>query len=80
MTFLDILGHFLSRQFPFWGICQLKFQPEQKTLYIHCRSMASRIAVIQDRCKLASLDIGVENVIITLSDYPDYAIELTPSL
>ena len=80
MTFLDILGHFIAWRFPFWGLCQLKFQPEKKTLYVHCRSMASRIAVIQDRCKLAALDIGIDNVVVTLANYPDYAIELTHSV
>jgi len=76
MTFLDVLGHFLAVRFPFWGCCRLSFQPDTRALHVHCKSLAGRIAVIQDRRALMSLDIGLESVVVILDNYPDFVIDL----
>lgn len=75
MTFLDLLGHFLSIRFPFWGICHISFLPRERAIYLHCSTPEKRLVICRDRAKLAKLDIGVQRIIVRHPGYPDYVIE-----
>lgn len=77
MTALDALGCFLTVRYPFWGVCAIRFVPQERLLYIRCETLESRASVIKDRFELAALDIGLQRIVVSHSHYDDFMIALS---
>ena len=75
MNFMQVLSEFLANKFPFWGVCHLNFDPNNRTLYIRCRSSRIRTSVLKDASELIDLDIGIYKFVVTHPDHCDIIIQ-----
>jgi hypothetical protein len=64
MTLTLALTEFLAAKFPGWGVCNFKFFPQTKTIYVHYRSPEKRDAILRDAKAIANLDIGVDKFVV----------------
>jgi hypothetical protein len=74
MSPLQIISQFLTYKFPWWGICQLKFDPNYNTLYMRCVNPDTRKAIFKEASALSNLDIGIARFIVVYPGYPDIII------
>lgn len=74
MSFLQVISQFFAHKFPWWGICQLRFDPKYNTLYILCVSTDTRKAIFKEASILSHLDIGITRFIVVYPGYPDIII------
>lgn len=77
MTTLDALTYFLGVRIPFLGMCRLQLSPDARVLHIHCQTARSRQMVLIKRFRLAALDIGLEEIIVTLPSESNFVISLS---
>ncbi|MBF2067876.1 MAG: hypothetical protein IGS39_26190 [Calothrix sp. C42_A2020_038] len=75
MSYMHLICQFWAHRFPCWGVCQLHFDPEQKTLYFYCQTPTGRTAISKDADAIANLDIGIEQFVVVLQGYPDIVIQ-----
>ncbi|RUT08954.1 hypothetical protein DSM106972_010070 [Dulcicalothrix desertica PCC 7102] len=75
MSYIHLICQFWAHRFPFWGICQLQFDPKQKTLYFYCQTPAKRTTISKDADAIANLDIGIEQFVVVQQGYPDIVIQ-----
>jgi hypothetical protein len=76
MLFTQVLTDFLAYKFPFWGVCQIKFDPGTRTVYLHSSTANSRVAILKNATEIADLDIGVDRFVLVLSGYCNIIIHL----
>lgn len=74
MNFVQALSEFFAYQFPWWGVCHLKFEPSTRIVYFHCLTPSKRAMILRDAIKIAYLDIGIEKFVIMQPGYPSITI------
>ena len=75
MSYINLICQFWAHRFPWWGVCQLQFDPKQRTLYFYCQTPAKRMTIYKDKDTIANLDIGIEQFVVVLQGYPDIVIQ-----
>lgn len=75
MSYVQLICQFLAYRFPWWGVCHLRFDPKQKTLYFYCQTPGRRKAIFKDADAIANLDIGIDSFVVVMQGYPDIVIQ-----
>lgn len=78
MSPFDGLINFLTCQFPFLKDCYFSFVSDENVLYLHCDSTEHWDIIYRSRNQLASLDIGLKNIIVTRPKGSNVWIKMTP--
>ncbi len=78
MTFMQIVLEFILQKFPWWGVCHFQFDPQTRTIYIHCQNPDKRALILKDAQMLANLDIGIKRFIVVHPSYSDITIPHIP--
>lgn len=78
MNFVGALSEFLTYRFPWWGVCHLRFDPDEKTIYLYCQIPGRREFILKDAMAIAHLDIGISRFIVVHPHYLDFVIECIP--
>jgi hypothetical protein len=74
MSSLQVISQFLSHKFSWWGICQVRFDPQYNSLYLLCINADTRKAIFRQANALSQLDIGITRFIVVYPGYPDIII------
>lgn len=78
MTFMQVVLEFILWKFPSWGVCHFQFDPQTRTIYIHCQNPDKRALILKDAQALANLDIGAKRFIVVHPSYSDITIPHIP--
>ncbi|QUY45869.1 hypothetical protein HRE53_26675 (plasmid) [Acaryochloris sp. 'Moss Beach'] len=79
MNCIHALSDYLCRRFPWCKGSQLRYEPDKKTVYIHCQHLSEPEILFHEADAIARLDIGVERLIIVMPDVMDMVIECRPN-
>lgn len=75
MNYFHALSDYLCHQFAWCKGSQLRYEPDEKTVYIHCHHLSEPEILMQEAEVIARLDIGVERFIITIPKVMDMVVE-----
>lgn len=79
MNYFHALSDYLCHQFAWCKGSQLRYKPDEKTVYIHCQHLSEPEILMQEAEAIARLDIGVERFIIMMPDVMDMVVECRPN-
>lgn len=80
MNYFHALSDYLCHQFSWCKGSQLRYEPDERTVYIHCHHPSEPEILMQEAEVIARLDIGVERFIITIPEVMDMVIECQPHI
>ena len=78
MNCIHALSDYLCYQFSWCKGSQLRYEPDQETVYISCSHLSDPKVLMQEAEAIARLDIGIKRFIITMPDVMDMVIECRP--